>query len=143
MRIVTWNMGCGPTLSPYRRTHSEAWRYLTEELKPDIALVQEALLAAADMVAAAGSVVWSHDRKPDSGAGVFIKHGLEFIPREVHVEGSFIAVASTSIRGGVAEVASVHVGGPEYQRNLEFLRDWLVAEVVPDPPFVVGGDLNS
>ena len=43
MRVITWNMGCGYG-QQFRRTHDEAWRYLTEELRPDIALVQEALL---------------------------------------------------------------------------------------------------
>jgi hypothetical protein len=43
MRVVTWNMGCGPN-SSYRKSHDEAWRYLLQELRPDVALVQEALV---------------------------------------------------------------------------------------------------
>ena len=44
MRIVSWNMGCAPRQARYRKGHSKAWRYLLEELRPDICLVQEALL---------------------------------------------------------------------------------------------------
>ena len=44
MRIVTWNMGCGPRVSQYRRSHGEAWEYLVNELRPDVAMVQEALV---------------------------------------------------------------------------------------------------
>jgi hypothetical protein len=44
MRIVTWNMGCGPTASAYRKSHGEAWDYLLYELRPDVTLVQEALV---------------------------------------------------------------------------------------------------
>jgi hypothetical protein len=45
MRIVSWNMGCGPR-TRYRHSHAEAWRYLLDELRPDVAFVQEALRAA-------------------------------------------------------------------------------------------------
>lgn len=44
MRVVTWNMGCGPSASQYRKSHDEAWDYLLRELQPDVALVQEALV---------------------------------------------------------------------------------------------------
>src|SRR5437879_3761360 len=41
MRIVSWNLGHN---SPeYRVRHGDAWRYLLEELRPDVALVQEAV----------------------------------------------------------------------------------------------------
>jgi hypothetical protein len=44
MRVVTWNMGCAPTASPYRKSHGEAWDYLLNKIRPDVALVQEALV---------------------------------------------------------------------------------------------------
>lgn len=39
-------------------------------------------------------------------------------------------------------VVSVHVG-PEKRANLETFRAWLVENVLPDYPYVVGGDLNA
>lgn len=37
LRIATWNMGYWQ----YRSFHNEAWNYLKDEIKPDIALLQE------------------------------------------------------------------------------------------------------
>lgn len=37
MKIATWNMGYWK----YKSYHDEAWNYLTKEIKPDIALLQE------------------------------------------------------------------------------------------------------
>jgi endonuclease/exonuclease/phosphatase family metal-dependent hydrolase len=41
MRVVSWNLGLNTGRSS--RPHSEAWRFLLEKLKPDVALVQEAV----------------------------------------------------------------------------------------------------
>ncbi len=40
MRIVSWNMGCFGSGA----TKDEAWRWLLDELKPDIALLQECVV---------------------------------------------------------------------------------------------------
>jgi len=37
LRVLTWNMGYWQ----YRKRHEKAWEYLREEVKPDIALLQE------------------------------------------------------------------------------------------------------
>lgn len=37
MKIITWNLGYWQ----FRRHHQEAWKYLQEEINPDIALLQE------------------------------------------------------------------------------------------------------
>ena len=42
MRIVTWNMSFNDYA--YRPRHDEAWRFLVDELQPDPALVQEAIV---------------------------------------------------------------------------------------------------
>ena len=42
MRSVTWNMGFNDYA--YRPRHDEAWRFLVDELHPDLALVQEAIV---------------------------------------------------------------------------------------------------
>ena len=32
MKVITWNMGCGPRQSRYHKHHDEAWSYLLDEL---------------------------------------------------------------------------------------------------------------
>jgi endonuclease/exonuclease/phosphatase family metal-dependent hydrolase len=140
-RFVSWNMGCGPG-STYRTTHDSAWRYLLDALSPDVALVQEALLSAEDRVRPFGSIVWSKKRPRDSGTGIFVRGGVDFSQVEISIDGSYAAAIRLAVRGVPTEVVSVHVG-PESRANLEALRRWLVDHVLPDNPFVVGGDLNS
>ena len=41
VRVVSWNLG--HNTGGYARRHEEAWDYLLEELRPDVALVQEAV----------------------------------------------------------------------------------------------------
>jgi len=141
MRFVTWNMGCGPG-STYAPTHQAAWRYLLETLKPDVALVQEALLSSEPLVRPFGSFVWSKTRPRASGTGIFVRSGVDFSPIEVSIDGSYAAALRVAVRGVPTDVVSLHVG-PETRRNLETLRAWLEDHVLPDNPFVVGGDLNS
>jgi Endonuclease/Exonuclease/phosphatase family len=144
MRFVTWNMGCGPG-STYRPTHEAAWRYLLEVLSPDVALVQEALLSAEALVRSFGSLVWSKKRPGGSGSGtgIFVRGGVDFTPLDVSIDGSYAAAVRVAVRGVPTEVVSVHVGPQKLRGNLEALRAWLVDHVLPDNPFVVGGDLNS
>lgn len=40
MKVITWNMG----FWQYKNSHNEAWKYLKEEINPDIALLQETYL---------------------------------------------------------------------------------------------------
>lgn len=53
MRVVTWNMAYWS----HRRHHEAAWRWLLEELRPDLLLCQEAVVP--EWVAAEHAVVWS------------------------------------------------------------------------------------
>lgn len=142
MRVVSWNMGCGPR-TKYRRTHREAWTYLLDELKPDFALVQEALLIADDWIAPAGKLMWSADKTSDSGTAVFV-HGTEaFTIRDTRVSGSFVATISTQLFGSAACFASIHIGPSNYRAHLKSLRDWIATSLLPTGPFVIGGDFNS
>lgn len=59
-------------MSRYRKTHADAWRYLLEELRPDVALVQEALFSAEPMSTDGGQLFWSEDRGSQSGAGIWV-----------------------------------------------------------------------
>jgi hypothetical protein len=40
MRVATWNMGYWG----HSRSHDDAWRWLLNELRPDIALLQECVV---------------------------------------------------------------------------------------------------
>lgn len=62
MRVVTWNMAYWS----HRHHHDGAWRWLLDELRPDVLLCQEAVVP--DWVSADHAVVWSKaydiDRQP-------------------------------------------------------------------------------
>lgn len=126
----------------YRRKHEQAWRYLLDELRPDIALVQEALFAAEPMVAARGQLIWSGDKGKDSGTAVFVRGGLTATRVSVRSAGSYVAAIELATADGPKLVASVHVGPPNYRKHLRILADEL-SEVVVGRRFVVGGDLNA
>lgn len=133
MRIITWNMGRS------RRTSNAAWHYLLSHLKPDIALVQEALASSVHQASAHGSLIWSSRRS--GGTGIFIRSGIDFEPVEAPVKGSYVAGISTKLSGKGTRVLSVHVG-PESWANQKALEPWLI-EQVNAAPCVVGGDFNT
>jgi endonuclease/exonuclease/phosphatase family metal-dependent hydrolase len=126
----------------YRRRHEEAWRYLLDELQPDVALVQEALFTGEPRVAAAGQLIWSDDRGRDSGTAIFVRGGLNAAGVSLRSTGSYIAAVELATEDGPTLVASVHVGPPNYRKHLRILADELSAAVA-ERRFVVGGDLNA
>jgi endonuclease/exonuclease/phosphatase family metal-dependent hydrolase len=133
LRFVTWNLGRS------RRTHDAAWHYLLYCLKPDIALVQEALASATRLVAFFGTIVWSKSRP--GGTGVVVRHGIPFEQFEAFVKGSYVAAVSTSVMGKSTRAFSVHVG-PEKWANQEALEPWLAIRA-QEAPCVIGGDFNT
>jgi endonuclease/exonuclease/phosphatase family metal-dependent hydrolase len=147
MRIVTWNMGCGPSGSRYRKTHESAWRYLLDELHPDVALVQEALLDVPETARGRGAVV-SHEHVPnaDVGTAVFVSESLRGATRGFRVvapENSYLAGAELGSDGHAFVVISAHVYPDEHhQRSLEAVRDALCAALAGKAG-VVGGDFNA
>lgn len=76
MRFVTWNMGCGPRASSYRKTHDEAWHYLFDELRPDVAIVQEAMHARLDRERADRVVFRNKPDGLDAGSAILVR-GLD------------------------------------------------------------------
>lgn len=142
MRVVTWNMGCGPA-SRYARVHDAAWCYLLDFLRPDLAFVQEALTRSNDVVCSRGSLVWS-SRRPRHGSGtaVFIRSGIDFVAVDDVVHGSYVAGAILRAADRSIRVASIHVGPEEWANQLA-LRKWLFNNVLPADHFIVGGDLNT
>lgn len=140
MRIISWNMGCGPR-TRYRRTHIEAWRYLLAELDPDIAFVQEALLRTT-MLPSDGALFWSADLGSDSGTAVFVRAGMTASPVEVRSSGSYVAAVNLGEREFPLLLVSAHVGPGNYQKHRLTLAE-VVGQLVVERRFVVGGDFNT
>ena len=139
---VLWNMGCGPRPAKYRKTHAEAWRYLLDDLKPDVALVQEALLRHEAIPRQHGQVFWSEAKGVDSGTAVFVRAGLEARRVVLESDGSYVAAAEVDVYGWTVLIVSIHVGPPDYKSHLNTAADRLGA-AVRGRRFVVGGDLNA
>jgi hypothetical protein len=75
MKILTWNMGYWQ----YRNEHDEAWEYLIQEIKPDIALLQEAV--PPDDLEESGKVLWKPIKRRGWGSGIYCSsHELEENP---------------------------------------------------------------
>ena len=140
MRIISWNMGCGPR-TRYRRTHLDAWRYLLTELQPDVAFVQEALLNYT-VASEQGDLYWSADRGSDSGTAVFVRAGIAASPLEVRSLGSYVAAVTVTHTDSPILLASAHVGPSNYQRHRLALAE-VLGQLVAEKRFVVGGDLNT
>ena len=141
MRVVSWNMGCGPIAARYRKTHTEAWHHLLDTLRPDVAFVQEALLNSV-MSPDTGSLIWSATCGTDSGTAVFVRQGLQFRPLVIQSDGSFVAGVESSVNGTPLLFISIHVGPPRYMKHCKALALTL-AEVTAGHRFVVGGDWNA
>ena len=143
MRYVSWNMGCSPQMATrYRKVHADAWGYLIETLRPDVALVQEALLASEAVVGRRGRLFWSQTRGTDSATAIYVREGLEAKAIQLTSAGSYVAAIELETVSGSQLVVSVHVGPPNYRTHLTSLADDLSRAVV-GKHFVVGGDLNA
>lgn len=142
VRIVTWNMGCNIAASAYRKHHDEAWTYLLDELRPDIALVQEAVVAK--MQAARGFKVTLCDLDPkyDAGTAVLVHKTLETseAPQISVSSATYAATAKVVTTAGPLSVAAVHAYPGKYA-DLEKLVELL--GTTSAQPLVVGGDFNA
>src|SRR5947208_16512083 len=136
-------MGCSPIGSRYRRTHEQAWRYLLNELRPNIALVQEALLDLPAWVRDQGAL----SQRPtseghDAGSGVLAR-GIAAREIAILAEGCCIVAAEIEGHNGAFVAASVHVSTRRTQKRfLRSLIDALVP-VLEGERFIVGGDFNA
>ncbi len=139
MKIVTWNMDC------WKRDvsrHDEAWAYLVEELRPDIALLQEVRPPASFegnnllYTAIGGSRRW--------GSAIFT-NGLPIhgIPIENH-KGWVVAGEILLPNNSKAVAVSIHARFIEREvfPHLNYLFDDL-SPVLEEQTFIVGGDLNA
>lgn len=135
MIVVAWNMG--------RKRHHAAWRYLLDDLAPDLALLQET--APPPEASQRGHV--SHARAYAAhawGSAVYVKTGgAQELPLPPEHRGWLMA-AELPLPGAVSLVAvSVHariLNGyvrPNLDRAFEALEPLLTGR-----SFVLGGDLN-
>ncbi len=145
MRIVTWNMGCGPR-SRYRKLHDEAWAYLREELKPDVALVQEALVDKLREVGRECDVTLCDlaSDKVEAGTAVVVRcAGVAPGPLLRVSPSTYMPTTSVLTSEGPIVFASVHVY-PGEQLHADLARIVTLLEtILSGGPAIVGGDFNS
>jgi len=145
IRVVTWNMGCGPTASQYRKSHGEAWDYLLRELHPDVALIQEALVAKIEEARQDHSVTVC-DLGPGVTAGTAVLvRGLEVrgVPNVAISSHTYTATTEICTPAGPLTVVSVHVyPGKEQHTDLKRLVD-LLGSASGQQSVLVGGDFNA
>ncbi len=146
MRIVTWNMGCGWPRSRYRKHCGRAWLYLLGDLRPDVVLVQEAVLPADEVLAEQGFALASRSTLPgtDACTAVLAKRGTA---REVApidgLENTLAAAATVQTPAGPLTVQSVHVAtGSKQRSDLGVLTD-AASSFSKGSPFLMGGDYNA
>jgi endonuclease/exonuclease/phosphatase family metal-dependent hydrolase len=139
MKIVTWNMG----FWQFNGRHEEAWDYLTDVIKPDVALLQEAHPPTSRE---GEHLVYRRiGGRRDWGSAVYTNNLPP--PREVVLEGrrGWVAAVEVTLPDGEdAVVVSVHaqiIGGHVFP-NLSDIFDELMA-LLEGRRFIVGGDLNS
>lgn len=145
LRFATWNMGCGPRQSRYRRDHIDAWTFLLHELRPDIAFVQEALLDHLTARRDECSVVICDPGEGATAATAVIARGMELSaapPITVSAE-SYAATATLTTSAGPVLLVSVHMyPGEHLHADLARLVDTL-RELANTNTVIVGGDFNS
>ncbi len=144
MKVVTWNMGCGPRQSGYRKHHDEAWQYLLEQLKPDVAFVQETLLSRLDKVHSTHAVrVCQLPAHSDSGTAILTRIDLSATdgPSVSISDETYAATARLKTPAGPLDLISLHVyPGKKQFEDLERIVGLAGGF---DTPTLVGGDLNS
>ena len=109
MRFVTWNMGCGPRRSTYRKSHDEAWRYLLDELRPDVAIVQEAMHAHLDRKSTERVVFRNKPDGLDAGSAILVR-GIDAVEADPITAAETYAVGTRlTVPAGSCTVVGVHV----------------------------------
>jgi hypothetical protein len=140
MRVVSWNMGCATRR--YCSVRDDAWRLLVD-LRPDVVLVQEAMLDVPAWLRDHGTLLVRPAYAGQGwGSGILIC-GASAQERPIDIPGSFIVAAEVDRHGTAVLVASIHVcPGKNLAKNVAALGDALTP-ILADRRFVVGGDLNS
>ena len=144
VRVVTWNMGCGPR-SRYRRSHGEAWEYLVDELRPDVTIVQEALLGRVDEARSRFAVILCEPPLGTEACTAILVCGLPTQAAAIAPVSAQTYVACVELRtpAGPLIVVGVHVyPGARQHSDLARLNE-LVSRSFGHTPVLVGGDFNA
>ncbi len=142
MKLATWNLGFA--FGTFRKTHAEAWKYLREEIRPDVALLQEASFPELGT----GEDIVLRPVYRDWGTAIYARR---FPLREVvlrryprGVNRGRVTVATVRVRSRELALASVHapVIKNEVHPHLDRIFDEL-EELFKNRSLIVAGDLNS
>jgi endonuclease/exonuclease/phosphatase family metal-dependent hydrolase len=142
MRLATWNLGFA--FGSFRKTHVEAWKYLREEIRPDVALLQE---VSPPELPAGEDIVFQPVYR-DWGTAIYArglrlrKLTLRRYPRGV-ARGR-VTVGTVTVGARELGLASVHapVIRNEVHPHLDRVFNQLEA-LFENRPTIVAGDLNS
>jgi exonuclease III len=137
LKVVTWNLnGCWGD----RSLHAEAWEYLLEAIRPDLALVQE-VRRPPDRLK---NVLWKMVGRTGWGTAVFAKDlALQELRLQAHL-GRIVAARVVVDGGRQITVASLHapVRNGRVIPNLRLMMEMLQPFLAPGS-FMIGGDLNT
>lgn len=137
MKIVTWNMA----YCHRQRFNREAWDYLVNEIRPDIALLQE--VNPPDSIGNENLFYTPIGGTRNWGSAIYTQLSLEHVPFESH--NGWVAAGEVSLPDdSKLIVASIHaqiINGYVFP-NLGEIFDNL-SSVLTGKSFAVGGDLNS
>jgi len=136
MRIITWNLGYWL----FRKHHKDAWTYLRNELRPDIALLQEVHLPSLEK----DENIIFEEIHQGWGTAVYSKGlSLERISMKGYTKR--VAAAKVPFPGNqVLHIASVHapiIKGRVFPHLDNIFNE--IEDKFSKSTFVIGGDLNS
>lgn len=136
MKILTWNLGYWQ----FKSRHEEAWKYICDEIRPDVALLQE--VRPIERVLNNGSIVFEKYIK-DWGTAVY-SGSLPLSRIAVISNPGRVAIASADINNSVVTFVSIHA---PIIRGVVFPHLDDIFSELESMPFVgmavIGGDLNS
>lgn len=145
MRVVTWNMGCGPSTSPYRKTHEHAWSYLLDELRPEVVLVQEALVTKLNELERTYSVALCDLGATVTAGTAVLVRGFEATPAQnlsVSLDTYLATVeVRTPARPLVVVAAHVYPGSNQHADLRKLVG--VLGSTFGDHPVLIGGDFNA
>ena len=137
MRVASWNLGYWQ----HQKYHNEAWEYLRDVIRPDIALLQETVIPT---LAEDESVIFSQIRKP-WGTAVYAKGiRLDKLPTTVNPPRVAAATLDLTVDGAPIYVVSIHapvIDGRVFPQLSNIFEE--VQRLVETHPSIVGGDLNT